>query len=130
MPQTPYKDGAYTPPLQTPLQAPSSKSTITFTLSFVTYELAWTWTRRNAVTAWTSHSPVFGNKIFSTLTLSDDTSTSTSTIASGVRRIVFITNANPSTRFCARVLQAQIDSAHEQAATAARETLIQNFPSG
>jgi Rab5 GDP/GTP exchange factor len=92
MPQTPYGDGAYTPPLQTPLQTqvrrvPSPSLYPSSPMDLPGYaEETPTWRRPGP------HSC----RTFSTAALSDNTFTSTSTIASGVRWIAYITNANPS----------------------------------
>ena len=119
MPQTPYGDGAYAPPLQTPYKprvrrVPSPSLYPSSLMNSPAYGPEETPTRPGSHT----HQP---SAIGQTTLLPPRVQSLVGSDGSHISR-----TPTPALDFAG--VQAQIDSAHEQAATAARETLIQIFP--
>lgn len=126
MPQTPYRDGEYTPPLQTPYKprirrVPSPSLYPSSPMNSPGYGPEETPSRPGPHT---HQSLAIGP--------SQQLHSQTTLLPSRVQSLVGSEGSHisrtPTPALDFAGVQAQIDSAHEQAATAARETLIQIFP--
>ena len=125
MPQTPYRDGAYTPPLQTPYKprvrrVPSPSLYPSSPMNSPGHGPEETPSRPGPHT---HQSLAIGpsQQLLSQTLLPPRVQSLVGSEGSHISR-----TPTPALDFAG--VQAQIDSAHEQAATAARETLIQIFP--
>jgi Rab5 GDP/GTP exchange factor len=130
MPQTPYGEGAYTPPLQTPYKprvrrVPSPSlypSSLTNSPGYGPYGPEETPTRSGPHTHQSLAMGPSQQQLLSQTTL----------LPPRVQSLVGSDGSHisrtPTPALDLAGVQAQIDSAHEQAAAAARETLIQIFP--
>ena len=123
MPQTPYGDGAYSPPLQTPYKprvrrVPPHPSP---TMNSPGYGGEETPTRPGPHTQQSLALGPSQQLLSQTTLLPSRVQSLAGSEGSHISR-----TPTPALDFAG--VQAQIDSAHEQAATAARETLIQIFP--
>ena len=126
IPQTPYGDGAYTPPLQTPYKArvrrvPSPSLYPSPPMNSPGYGLEDTPTRPGPHTHQSLATGPSQQLLSQSTLLPPRVQSLVGSEGSHISR-----TPTPALDFAG--VQAQIDSAHEQAATAARETLIQIFP--